>query len=74
MEENTNVNVDEEVVLSKFEGDALPENEVERLTIKNGLVLSHDQIRHGKPAGPVEEGSLVGTDIGRLIPLDEGVS
>jgi hypothetical protein len=59
--------VKEEVVLQKFEGEALPENEFERLTVLNGEVVSHNRIENGEIAGPVEEGNLTGTDIGRLL-------
>lgn len=67
MKEEQEVTVDEQVVLSKFEGEASPENEIERLTISNGTVVSHDKIENGEPAGPVEEDNLSGKDIGRLV-------
>lgn len=67
MEESEEVKVDEVVVLSKFEGDSTdPQDEVERLTIDNGLVVSHDKIESGEVAGPVEEGNLTGVEVGRL--------
>lgn len=40
--------VDEIVVLSKFEGDPLPENEFERVHIKNGEIISIDTIKDKK--------------------------
>lgn len=48
MEELDGVIVDEVVVLSKFEGEPLPENEFERVHIKNGEILSIDTIKDKK--------------------------
>ena len=48
------VNAEELVVLSKFEGDALPENEIERVTILNGEIVEHVKIENGEVVGPVE--------------------
>lgn len=67
MNEAQEVEVDESVVLSKFDGDAAPENEVERLTVNNGLVVEHVVIKDGEVVGPVGEGNLAGKDIGRLV-------
>lgn len=67
MNEDNLVQADENVVLSKFDGEALPENEVERLVVNNGLVVEHVVIKDGEPVGPVEENNLTGKDIGRLI-------
>lgn len=39
---------EELVVLSKFEGDPLPENEFERIHIKNGEVVALERIENGK--------------------------
>lgn len=66
------VQVDEHVVLSKFDGEqATPENEVERLVIHNGLVVEHNIIENGEVVGPVEgEESLHGKEIGKLIPTE----
>lgn len=68
MNEDQKLETKEEVVLQKFEGDALPENEFERLTIVDGEVIKHEKIEDGEPAGPVEENNLTGTNIGRLVP------
>lgn len=62
------VNVDERVVLQKFEGDPLPENEVERVTIHNGEVVAHERVEHGEVVGPVEDSELLGANVGHLIP------
>lgn len=52
---------EEHVVLSKFEGDSTePEAEVERVTILNGEVVSHDVIEDGEVVGPVENSELIG--------------
>lgn len=48
MDEKQEVNVEEVMVLSKFEGDPLPENEFERIHIKNGEVVAVDKIKDGK--------------------------
>lgn len=68
MEDTQPVQVSEVVVLSKFDGEeAVPEKEVERLTVKDGEVISHEVIENGEPVGPVEGSDLVGKDIGTLI-------
>jgi hypothetical protein len=69
--ESENVEVDELVVLKKFEGDPEPENEFERLTVHNGKVVSHDKVRHGKVVGPVKNSELLGKDIGPLTQAKE---
>jgi len=63
MDDKQQVVVDEVVVLSKFDGDPLPQNEVERITIKNGKVVNVEQISNGKvistgswPPGPPVRG------------------
>lgn len=61
------VEVDELVVLKKFEGDPEPENEFERLTIHNGEVISHEHVENGQPVGPVEDSELLGKNIGPLM-------
>jgi hypothetical protein len=72
--DNQNVEVDEHVVLKKFEGDEAPENEFERVVISNGEVVEHLKVEGGEPVGPVEEErSLVGKDIGRLFPIEKEV-
>ena len=61
MNEEQQVVADEHVVLSKFDGDSTePEAEVERLTILNGEVVSHDVIENGEVVGPVENSELIG--------------
>jgi len=67
MIEANEVQVEENVVLSKFDGEALPENEVERLVVNNGLVAEHVVIKDGEVVGPVQDNNLTGKDIGRLI-------
>lgn len=72
--EDQNVEVDEHVVLKKFEGDEAPENEFERVVISNGEVVEHLKVEDGNVVGPVEEErSLVGKDIGRLLPTEKEV-
>lgn len=61
------ISVNEHVVLSKFEGEALPENEFERLTVDNGLVISHDVIENGEVVGPVPNSEILGVNIGTLM-------
>lgn len=66
------VDMDEKVVLSKFEhpeglDTTDPNFEVERLTVFNGEVVAHEQIENGVPVGPVGEGNLTGQDLGRLF-------
>lgn len=58
MEETEQVVVDELVVLSKYEGDPVPENEIERITIRNGEVVAHEKIENGEvvPTDEVKEG------------------
>lgn len=71
MREDTNVEVDELVTLSKYDGDVQePKFEVERLTIHNGVVVSHDVIKDGEVVAPVENSDIVGSNIGRLVPLE----
>jgi hypothetical protein len=78
MKEAQEVNVDEKVVLSKFEhpdGEDTtdPEFEVERLTVFNGEVVAHEVIENGAPVGPVQENNLTGQDIGRLLTSEKEV-
>lgn len=40
--------IEERVVLSKFEGDALLENEIERVHIVNGEVVLLEKIENGE--------------------------
>ena len=66
MEEENVVGVDELVVLSKFEGAPIPENEFERVTIHNGVVVSHDEVVDGQVTGTVAHSEILGADIGTL--------
>lgn len=67
-EELPEVQVDEIAILSKFDGDSTdPADEVERITIQNGTVVSHDVIADGEIVGPVEDDNKVGADVGRLL-------
>lgn len=68
MNESAPVAVEEQVVLHKFEGDPIPENEFERLVVVNGEAIEHNRIENGEVVGPVEEGNLVGTFLGHLLP------
>lgn len=49
------LNVEERVVLSKFEGEPLPENEFERIHILNGKVIAIHKIVDGEIVSTVEE-------------------
>lgn len=40
--------MEEKIVLSKFEGEPLPENEVERVHIVNGEIIAIEKIEDGK--------------------------
>lgn len=66
MQESAKTAVDELVVLQKFEGDPLPENEFERLTIHNGVVVAHEEVSGGEVTGPVADSELLGVNIGTL--------
>jgi hypothetical protein len=68
-----NVEVDEQVVLSKYEGDSTePEAEFERVVVVNGDVVEHVLVENGEVVGPVpEEQNLTGTNIGRLMSPEE---
>jgi len=48
MDDNTQASVEEKIVLSKFEGDPLPENEFERVHIHNGEVVAIEKIENGE--------------------------
>lgn len=48
MSEENEVILEERVVLSKFEGDPVPENEFERIHIVNGEVVAIQQIENGE--------------------------
>lgn len=40
--------LDEKIVLSKFDGEALPENEVERVHVHNGIIVAVEKIENGE--------------------------
>jgi hypothetical protein len=40
--------IEERIMLSKFEGDPLPENEFERIHIVNGEVVAIEKIENGE--------------------------
>lgn len=42
------VNIDEQVILSKFEGEPLPENLIERVHIDNGNIVKHEFYEAGQ--------------------------
>lgn len=48
IEETQEVLVEERITLSKFEGEPLPENEIERIHILNGKVVSVEKIENGE--------------------------
>lgn len=48
MDDKEKVVVEEVVVLSKFEGDPLPENEFERMHIVDGAVVKVEKIENGE--------------------------
>jgi len=53
MEDDIKVGLKEEVYLSKFDGEAVPENEVERLYIVDGKIVSHEKIENGVVVGTI---------------------
>lgn len=61
------ISINEHVVLSKFDGEALPENEVERVTVDDGLVIAHDIIENGQAVGSVPDSEILGKNIGTLM-------
>lgn len=68
MNEATVLGVHEKVVLSKFDGDTTHvDAEVERITVDNGLVVSHDVIEKGEVVGSVPNSEILGKDIGTLM-------
>lgn len=42
------LNVKEVLVLSKFEGEPLPENEFERIHIEDGVIVTIEKIENGE--------------------------
>lgn len=42
--DNENVNIEEVIVLEKFEGEPIPENLVERVYLHNGEIIKVEQI------------------------------
>jgi hypothetical protein len=68
MNEKGTVKIEEEVVLSKYEGDGTdPDTEFERLTIRNGIVVGHDRIEKQKVLGPVGKDNLEGKYVGTML-------
>lgn len=54
MDEKGRVIVKEEMVLQKFEGEPLPENEIERIYIVDGRITAHEH-RNGEEVLSREE-------------------
>lgn len=75
MEEKQAVDVQETVVLSKFEGDPLPENEFERIHIKNGEIVAVEEIVDGEvvTSTVVPGGRLENLPKDKGDPKDKGV-
>ena len=48
IDESQEVVIEERVVLSKFEGEPIPENEIERVHIVNGEVVAIEKIENGE--------------------------
>lgn len=48
MDDFQNVEVTETIVLSKFDGEPLPENEVERVHIVDGVIIAVEKIENGE--------------------------
>jgi hypothetical protein len=48
MDDAAKSSIDEKIVLSKFEGEPLPENEFERVHIHNGEVVAVEKIENGE--------------------------
>lgn len=46
--ENDQVVLEERIVLSKFEGEPVPENEFERVHIVDGQIVAIDKIENGE--------------------------
>lgn len=46
--EEQDVVIEERVVLEKFDGEAVPENLIERVHILDGQIVQHDFIEDGK--------------------------
>lgn len=67
MDDSTKAKVEERVVLQKFEGEPLPENEFERVEVVDGIVVQHSVIENGNVVGPVENSEIIGKDIGTLL-------
>lgn len=49
--ENENVEIEETIILEKFEGEPLPENLIERVYLKNGKVEKVEKIKKPKEIG-----------------------
>jgi len=48
VDDSERVVIEEVVVLSKFEGDPLPENEFERVHVVNGEIVKVEKIENGE--------------------------
>jgi hypothetical protein len=48
LDETENVYIEEVAVLSKFNGEPLPENETERIHIVNGEIVRRELIENGE--------------------------
>lgn len=48
IEESQQVKVEERITLSKFEGEPLPQNEIERIHILNGEIVAVEKIENGE--------------------------
>lgn len=51
-----NFNVTEQVVLEKFEGEAAPENLIERVYITDGVITQRDYVENGTVVQTIVEG------------------
>lgn len=71
MEENNELQAEEVIVLSKFEGDPVPENEFERVHIKNGEIVAVESIENGKV---VASRDVANSDLANLNGKEEGVN
>lgn len=82
--ETPEVQVDELVVLQKFDGEINDKStekerrdaERERVVVHNGVIVEHSVVENGEVVGPVEDSEIVGKDVGVLFPNenDKGVA
>lgn len=54
MNDNPEVKIEERIVLQKFNGEPLPENEFERIHIVDGVVIATERIENGEVVSKVE--------------------